>query len=1251
MKLFNFIKNLRIRYKLQIIYSFVFAISLIVGGMVIYSFVQNTIEKKIEKELGNSTNSMLNMVKTAATVSVRNYLRATAEKNLDIVRHFYSLYTSGKMTEEEAISLSSDILLSQRIGKTGYIYCINSLGIMDFHPKKNMKGNDFSNLWFVKEQIKKKEGYLEYEWKNNDEEKARYKALYMKHFAPWDWIISVSSYQEEFSEIINLNDFRESILSLKFGETGYSYLLDYKGNILIHPYYEGHNFYDRKDANGKKFIAEICMKKTGKTIYSWKNLKDANVRDKLAIFHDIPEFGWIFASSGYLDEFYKPMETVKFIIIATIVITMILVFMISSYISSLMTRPLHTLMGHFAKGASGDLSVRMTIRSEDEIGKLSQFFNIFMEKLESSANALLESENKYRSLFENAIEGIFQSTKDGRFLSLNPSLAKLCGYDSPEEMTTHIKDMARQLYVYPENRQQFIRMVEKQEYVEGFETLFYKKNGNTIWVAIYARCVRNKDGEILFYEGSFVDISKRKQIEEELKQHRDNLEEKVRQRTLELTSAKEELEYSEKKFRTLFEDTGDAMMTLDHKGFIDCNPSFLEIFGCRSRKELLGKHPSEFSPKYQPDGRNSAILSKQRMQTAFSTGSCLFEWEHMRMDGRHFPAEVLLSSMEIGEKNILQAVVRDITDRRISENAIKESQRRLSDIIDFLPDPTFMIDNEGKVSFWNKAIEKITGISADDIIGKGDYEYAIPFYGHRRPILINLVSISSDELNKKYPRLQRDGNVLTGEAFTPNLGENGAYLFATATSLFDSKGNTMGAIESIRDISDRKKMEDDLNWQSDLNRVFADLSRALLSMVSLDEISHLVLENAKRLTQSKFGFVGSIEKSTNDLTKSTMSEDVWDECKITDKNFIMKKFGGMWGWVLNEKTALMTNEPDKDPRSTGVPPGHMKIDRFLSVPAVIGEKLLGIIALANASRDYKNQDIDVIQRMSDLYAIAVDRISTEMELEEAKETAEGANKKIIESLNYAKTIQTSLLANLDKVKNYIPHSLFIWKPRDIVGGDIFFTDCFDDGFIVAVIDCTGHGVPGAFMTMIVFSALRRIIKDERCHNPAEILEQLNLIVKTTLHQDQEYGNSDDGLDIGICFIKTNDTKQDKASCLIFAGARLPLYYVQNEELTIIKGDKQSIGYKRSDLNFKFTNHIININEHKISFYMTTDGFIDQLGGEKERRFGTARFKKILKNINSNHFENQRDMLLDAFYEYKGDQERQDDVTVVGFMVK
>ncbi|OQX12544.1 MAG: hypothetical protein BWK80_43675 [Desulfobacteraceae bacterium IS3] len=284
----------------------------------------------------------------------------------------------------------------------------------------------------------------------------------------------------------------------------------------------------------------------------------------------------------------------------------------------------------------------------------------------------------------------------------------------------------------------------------------------------------------------------------------------------------------------------------------------------------------------------------------------------------------------------------------------------------------------------------------------------------------------------------------------------------------------------------------------------------------------------------------------------------------------------------------------------------------------------------------------------------------------AEDAVRKANKEITDSLLYAEMIQRSLLPNPDEIKKFLPESFFLWMPKDIVGGDIYFADhrCCDAGFVVAVIDCTGHGIPGAFMTMIASSALRRIITDEGCRDPAIILKQLNFTVKKTLHQDKKYAVSDDGMDAAVCVIRgqgavEKDSNKEAAvekPQLIFAGAKLPLFCVFNDKLTVIRGDKQSIGYKKSDLDFDFTNHTLNI-EKGMSFYMATDGFEDQMGENNPRqsrfrysRFGRERFENLFGEISKLSFEQQRERLLEVFETYKGEAERQDDVTVVGFRV-
>jgi PAS domain S-box-containing protein len=138
---------------------------------------------------------------------------------------------------------------------------------------------------------------------------------------------------------------------------------------------------------------------------------------------------------------------------------------------------------------------------------------------------------------------------------------------------------------------------------------------------------------------------------------------------------------------------------------------------------------------------------------------------------------------------------------------VKNSEQRLADIIDFFPDATFVIDKEGLVISWNRAMEVLTGIKAEEILGKGDHEYAIPFYGIRRPLLIDLVMEPANEDVKKYYTFQRDGEAIIAEIYIPTFKPGGIYLWGKASPIYDVEGNLAGAIESIRDVTEHKKAE------------------------------------------------------------------------------------------------------------------------------------------------------------------------------------------------------------------------------------------------------------------------------------------------------------------------------------------------------------------------------------------------------------------------------------------------------------
>lgn len=519
----TFLLKLPIRKKLFIAYSFAFLLYFILGNLILYFSVRHVIEGNIEEQLKNNTESILKLVRTSADMGVRNYLRGVAEKNRDLAQHYYSQAKAGLLTQEQAKQKTADAMLSQIIGKTGYVYSIDSAGVIQTHPRQALLGEDLSEYPFIRAQMAKKEGFIEYDWANPGEKKARPKALYMTYFKPWDWIISASSYRDEFKDLINVHDFRKSILSTKFGKTGYPYVMDGSGTLIIHPALEGENIAESTDSSGRKFIKEILRKKDGSIIYPWKNPGEPAPRDKLVLFNYIPEYDWIVASSSYLGEFYEPLRILTYSTFFLAGAMLLLLLPITWQIAASITRPLESLMQGFQAGARGDLSTRVQEGRGGELGELAGYYNLFMDKLVESQGRLRRSEEQYRTLFFNAVEGVYQVRPSGEFLKVNPAMANLFGYESPESFikavnTAHVgnKDPGF-LFADPEQKQQFVDHLEQARLVSGYEVQFRRKDNTKFWGVISARGVYDEDDALLFIEGLVLDVTQQHEAREALR--------------------------------------------------------------------------------------------------------------------------------------------------------------------------------------------------------------------------------------------------------------------------------------------------------------------------------------------------------------------------------------------------------------------------------------------------------------------------------------------------------------------------------------------------------------------------------------------------------------------------------------------------------------------------------------------------------------------------------------------------------------
>jgi PAS domain S-box-containing protein len=282
----------------------------------------------------------------------------------------------------------------------------------------------------------------------------------------------------------------------------------------------------------------------------------------------------------------------------------------------------------------------------------------------------------------------------------------------------------------------------------------------------------------------------------------------VARSTKEQKRVTESLRRIERQYKDLFESSHDAIMILDKDGFFDCNRKTLEMFHCPNKKNFTTFHPSDLSPPTQPGGETSLTASNRMIDLTLETGTHTFNWLHRRLSGDVFPAEVSMSRFSLDGRWVIQAVVRDVTDRLRAEEEARKSERRFADIINFLPDATFAVDLEGRVIAWNRAMEQLTDVSGDDMIGKGEYEYAIPFYKNRRPLLLDVLLKSKPTEMKKYRHAHWEEGALyyeTDEAI--EVGNKKRYLWSKASLIYDHNSQVIGAIQTIRDVTEHREMD------------------------------------------------------------------------------------------------------------------------------------------------------------------------------------------------------------------------------------------------------------------------------------------------------------------------------------------------------------------------------------------------------------------------------------------------------------
>lgn len=407
-----------------------------------------------------------------------------------------------------------------------------------------------------------------------------------------------------------------------------------------------------------------------------------------------------------------------------------------------------------------------------------QELEILLAECKQENNALRESEEQYRTLLSESSDPTFSFTPEGQYRYVNRAFAEGVGKPVADIIGKSIWDV----FDKEEADKRFAPL--SQVFSTGNEKVIEVRvprvDGDRYYMTTITP-VKDTEGKVLSALCSSKEITARKRTENALLE-------------------------SEEKFKVLANSTPTAVMLYQDDHWIYANSAAQAICGY-SEKELLAMN---FWDIVHPKAREIIKQEGRKRQQGEETTN-RHEFKIVAKDGTEKWVDLSGASTTLHGRLAGIVSVLDITERKRIEKALLESQRRLADIVDFLPDATLVVDKDGKVIAWNRAMETMTGIKKEEMIGKSDYEYALPFYGDRRPILVDLALHPDQSTENEYNPIQRSNGNLFGEAFTPKLSSGKNHFSGTASVLRDDKGQIVAAIECIRDNTERKQLEERLN--------------------------------------------------------------------------------------------------------------------------------------------------------------------------------------------------------------------------------------------------------------------------------------------------------------------------------------------------------------------------------------------------------------------------------------------------------
>lgn len=434
-------------------------------------------------------------------------------------------------------------------------------------------------------------------------------------------------------------------------------------------------------------------------------------------------------------------------------------------------------------------------------------------------------------------------------------------------------------------------------------------------------------------------------------------------------------------------------------------------------------------------------------------------------------------------------------------------------------------------------------------------------------------------------------------------------------------------------------------------KLLSHISRDISSSLSIESIISKVYENVNTLMDASCFGIGIYKKEMNAIHMPGFIEN---GVAMPDFSFYMNEDRLAVKCFKEEKLILINNYPEEYKlyiNTTFAPVAGVDATSIIYLPLYSKEKVIGVITVQSFSANaYTDYHLDILKNIATAAGIAIenamlysnleDRVNERtVEVVKQKEIIEEKNKHITDSILYAKRIQEAMLPNEQVIEEQFADYFVIYKPKDIVSGDFYWLEVVNDKTFFAVVDCTGHGVPGAFMSIVGHNSLNQAVYEYNIRKPSDILNYLNKSIKETFNQHKEQVIYD-GMDIALCsYDKVNGN-------LEFSGAMNPLLLIRDGNPKKIAGNRMPIGAGFHSEENEFQNITIPVQANDL-IYIFSDGIADQFGGPRGKKFKYAQLQEKLKEISMLPLAEQKVILENTIEKWRGDLEQVDDICVIG----